>query len=220
MVIPNWLKPYLSDFEISDIEKHIAAIELKTEAEIIPVVVRSSSAYRQSSVTLMLIAAVLFVILWEALSVHFYWDSWLQGSLFLLFGLLFVFALAPRFARFEWIRRLVTVRAEELEQCWKRARLEFYENRLDQTTDSVGVLIYVSLLEHVVIVLADQKIAGTLPEKTWQKVVDQIVLGIKNKKMAEGFKKGLSECSNLLIEHFPVKSGDVNELPNQVVVKE
>ncbi len=220
MVIPSWFNSYLNQTEISEIEKQIANIELKTEAEIIPVIVRSSSAYRQSSVTLMLIAALLFVIGWEAYSPHFYWDTWMQTTGLLVAGLLFVFVLAPRLSRFPWLQRLMTVRSEELEQCWKRARLEFYENRLHHTEDSVGVLIYVSLLEHVVIVLADQKIAEKLPQNTWQKVVDQIVAGLRNQKMAEGFKNGLAECSNLLIEHFPVKSGDVNELPNHLVVKE
>jgi putative membrane protein len=69
-------------------------------------------------------------------------------------------------------------------------------------------------------VLADQKITQKLPQETWQKVVDQIVGGLKNKKMAHGLKNGLEECSRLLIENFPVKSGDKNELPNHLIIKE
>jgi putative membrane protein len=220
MVNPNWLKPYLNETEIREIEKDIAQIELKTEAEIVPVIVRSSSAYYQSQVTLMLIAAMIFILFWETFVPHLYWDYWLPATVILAAGLAFTFFVAPRLAQIQGLRRLLTIRSEEMEQCWKRARLEFFENRLHHTDDSVGVLIYVSLLEHVVIVLADKKITEKLPAETWQNVVDQIVIGIKNKQMALGYKKGLQECSNLLIENFPVKSGDVNELPNHVIIKE
>lgn len=220
MVNPNWLKAYLNESEIRDIEKNIADIEMKTEAEIVPVIVRSSSSYSQSHVTMMLMASIVFIICWEMFVPHLYWDYWIPAAVILFAGLVFTFFVAPALARIDGIRRFLTLRSEEMEQCWKRARLEFYENRLHNTSDSIGVLIYVSLLEHVVIVLADKKISEKLPAETWQNVVDQIVIGIKNKQMALGYKKGLQECSNLLIANFPVKSGDVNELPNHVVIKE
>ncbi|MBY0384337.1 hypothetical protein K2X05_04185 [bacterium] len=220
MVGPQWLSTYLNAQEVLEIEKTIAEIELKTEAEIVPVIVRSSSSYQQTRVTLTLIAALVFLIVWDWCVPHLYWDYWYSTAVLLLLGLGFIFVGMPWLARHDLVRRWMTVRSEELEQCWKRAKIEFYENRLNQTEDNVGVLIYVSLLERVVIVMADKKIADQLPSDLWQNMVDQLVLGIKSKKMAEGFKKGLAECSSLLIKHFPVKLGDVNELPNRVVVKE
>lgn len=220
MVIANWLNKYIQSSEVAEIEKEIERLEQQTEAEIIPVVVRSSSNYFQSQITLILMAALVFVVAWEILVPHLYWDYWPRAVALFCLGLFFVFIAAPRMSRYPVLKRWLTVRSEELEQCWKRARIEFYENRLHRTEDSVGVLIYISLLEHVVIVLADQKIAEKLPQEIWQKVVDQIVLGLKNKKMAQGLKNGLEECSRLLIENFPVKSGDKNELPNHLVIKE
>ena len=220
MVVLQWLAKYLSAQELLEIEKTISEIELKTEAEIVPVIVRSSSNYQQTRVTLTLIAALLFLILWDWCVPHLYWDYWYSAAALLVVGLGFIFVGMPWLAQKDLVQRWMTVRSEEMEQCWKRAKIEFYENRLNQTEQSVGLLIYISLLEHVVIVMADKKIADKLPTETWQSMVNQLVLGIKSKKMAEGFKKGLAECSSLLIEHFPVKMGDVNELPNRVVVKE
>jgi putative membrane protein len=220
MVVPNWLSQYIQTSELVEIEKQIESLEQKTEAEIIPVIVRSSSNYLQAQVTLILMAALVFIVAWEMLVPHLYWDYWPRAVGLMCIGLFFIFILAPRLSRYGVLQRLLTVRSEELEQCWKRARIEFYENRLHHTADSVGVLIYISLLEHVVIVLADQKIAKKLPPDTWQKVVDQIVTGLKNKKMAQGLKNGLEECSRLLIENFPVKLQDTNELPNHVIIKE
>jgi putative membrane protein len=220
MVVPQWISPYLNSQELLEIEKTIAEIELKTEAEIVPVIVRSSSHYQQTRVTLTLIAALLFLIIWDWCVPHLYWDYWYSTAVLLFFGLGFIFLAMPWLARHDCVRRWMTVRSEEMEQCWKRAKIEFYENCLHHTEQSVGLLIYVSMLEHVVIVMADKKISDKLPAATWQNMVDHMVFGLKNKKMAEGFKKGLAECSSLLIEHFPVKIGDVNELSNHVVVKE
>lgn len=220
MVIPKWLSPYINQKEIDEIEKQIETIEKKTQAEIVPVIVRSSSLYTQAPLTLMLLFAMLFLVLWEIFVPHLYWDSLPQAVGLLVAGVVAVFFGASLFARSPLVRRALTVRSEELEQCWKRARIEFYENRLHHTEDSMGVLIYISLLEHVVIVLADQKIAQQLPSETWQTTVDEVVLGIKNKTMAEGIQKGLNACSQLLIEKFPASINNINELSNKVVIKE
>jgi putative membrane protein len=220
MVIPKWLSAHLKDDEIKAIEKQIEEIELKTQAEIVPVIVQSSSRYAQAQVTLILLFAMLFLILWEVLVPHLYWDYMLRAAGLLLAGLFIIFWGAAFLVRDGRVRRLLTLRAEELEQCWKRARIEFYENRLHHTNDSMGVLIYISILEHVVIVLADKKIADKLPPQTWQTAVDQVVLGIKSKKMASGIQKGLDACSHLLIENFPASVNNTNELSNKVVIKE
>ncbi len=220
MVIPHWLSSYLKESDLQSLERDIAQIELGTEAEIVPVVVRSSSQYAQSQVTGALLATLVFVVLGECLIPYFYWDYLTLAVAFVVGALSFILWGVPRLTRIFWIRRLLTLRQEELEQCWKRARLEFYENRLQQTQDKVGVLIFVSLLEHVVIVLADQKISEKLPQETWQNVVEKIVAGLKKKEMAEGLRHGLRECSHLLIQNFPVKSDDKNELPNTLVIKE
>lgn len=220
MVIPNWLSSYLKEADVQSLEQEIAKIELQTEAEIVPVVVHASSQYTQSQVTGSLLAALFFVVLGECLVPYFYWDYLPMAVAYVVGALLFTLWGVPYLTKSLGVRRLLTFRQEELEQCWKRARLEFYENRLQHTQDRVGVLIFVSLLEHVVIVLADQKISEKLPQETWQKVVEKIVEGLKKKDMGEGLRQGLKECSHLLIQNFPVKSNDKDELSNTLVIKE
>lgn len=220
MVIPKWLSKYLSEADLIHLEKRVSDIEQKTEAEIVPVIVRASSGYPQTQITLILVGLLVFTVVWEAYGINTHWDAFWPSLISAVVSMLVILFGAPILARIPVIQRLFTVRAEELEQCWKRANIEFYENRLHQTGEAVGVLIFVSMLEHSVIVLADKKITETLPKDTWKNVVDEIVAGLKSKKMGEGMEKGLAACSDLLIKHFPVKSGDVNELPNKVVIKE
>lgn len=222
MVIKTmWIEQYLKKNEIENLEQQIAQIERSTEAEIVPVIVKSSSNYPQTRVTAMLLATVFMLLLWDLFGgYHFYWDHRWMAIGWVVFGLIFIFGLAPLGARVPLVQRWLTAREEEVEQCWKRARVEFYANRIYMTREQVGVLIFISLLERQVIVVPDQRIAETLPLETWQKMVDQMIAGIRQGQMAEGLRKGLEECSDLLKRHFPIKSGDKNELPNKIVVKE
>lgn len=220
MVIPQWLSSSFKESDLARIESAVKSAERGTEAEIVPVIVRSSSTYPQTRVTLTLTGLLVFVILWEAFGGIAHWDAQWPSILMGLAGLIGAIFVFPRLAVFPVVQRLFTVRAEELDQCLKRAELEFYENRVNQTKDGVGVLIFVSLLEHSVIVLADKKISAVLPDTTWQKVVDEVVLGLKSKDVGSGFEKGIEACSSLLKQHFPVKSDDRDELPNKVVIKE
>jgi putative membrane protein len=220
MVIPKWLSSYLNEKDLDRLEQQVKKIELGTEAEIVPVIVRSSSHYPQTAITLILVGVLIFTMVWEAVGINMHWDAFWPALTGAVASLALIFVVLPRLALIPVIQRLFTVRGEEQEQCWKRARIEFYENRVNQTGDGVGVLIFVSMLEKSVIVLADKKISDALPKETWQNVVDEILGGIKNGKMAAGLEKGLSACSDLLIKHFPVKLDDRDELPNKVIIKE
>lgn len=220
MVIPQWLKSYMSEADLRAIESEIRSIEKKTCAEIVPVIVRSSSNYNQASVTITMFGLFSFAFLWEVFATNLYWDSLIKAASLFVFGLGIVFFLLPRLANLLWMKRLLTVRSEELEQCWKRAKIEFYENCVNETQDKVGVLIFISILEKSVIILADKTIAQKLPQDVWQKAVDAMLEGFRQKNMGLAFKNGLAQCSNLLAENFPVKLDDVDELANNVVIKE
>ena len=102
----------------------------------------------------------------------------------------------------------------------QRAELEFYESNIQQTSGSTGILIFVSLMERKVIVLADKAINDQLPKETWQNAVDLIVTGLKAKNMALGLKNAIEFIGNTLEGPLPIKTNDTNELSNHLVIKE
>lgn len=220
MVIPQWLSCYLKSTDLDLIEDAIVQAEKKTSAEIIPVIVKSSSPYYQTRVTLVLIGFILFLITYELFELQPHWDSFNTTLIFVVSSLFLIFGILPRFARIGLVQRWMTIYEDEKEQVAKRAQIEFYQNSLTHTQDKVGVLIFISLLEHQVVVLTDKAIAERFPPETWQNAVGQILAGIKRKQMAAGLKEAIATLSGLLAGPFPIKSDDKNELPDKIIIKE
>ncbi len=100
----------------------------------------------------------------------------------------------------------------------RRAEEAFYEHRLHETQGKTGVLIFLSLLEHRVHLLADTGIHKKVPAQTWETLVQQITAGMKEGHPFEALHHAVEACGNLLAEHFPKEPGDIDELPNQLKI--
>jgi len=96
------------------------------------------------------------------------------------------------------------------------ARLAFLEHGLVETRDRTGILIYISLLEHRVEVLADRGIDRVVEPGTWDGVVDTILQGIAESRAEEGLVEAIRMCGDLLSAAFPPRPDDTNELPNRL----
>ncbi|MTI21549.1 hypothetical protein E1176_11015 [Fulvivirga sp. RKSG066] len=93
----------------------------------------------------------------------------------------------------------------------------FLEEEIFKTRDRTGVLIYISELEHEVVVLADSGINAKVAQHEWEAVANLIIAGVKNKKVEEGLIKAIHKCKDLLLENgFHAKDNDSNELSDNV----
>lgn len=220
MVIPKWLNAYINEKDIVALESRIADIESRCDVEIVPVIVRASSVYPQTKITASLVALIFFIELSSILNIQWGWDNGWMALIFGLSVLLTLFIFVPWLSSIPRIQRLLAHRDVEMEQCWKRADIEFYSGRVTQTKRDNGLLIFISVLEHCVIVKGDRSIVDKLGTEVWGAAVNAIVSSTKQKKMAQGIEKALHEMESLLSMHFPVTSGKENEIPNTFIIKE
>lgn len=95
------------------------------------------------------------------------------------------------------------------------ARLAFVEHGLTETRDRTGVLIYLSLLERRVVVLADRGIDPLVEPGTWDHVVDLVLGGIREGNAEQGLVAAIEACGELLSARFPRREDDRDELPNR-----
>jgi putative membrane protein len=93
---------------------------------------------------------------------------------------------------------------------------EFYSSGLYRTRESNGVLIYLSLLEHRVVILGDRAIDEKMGNR-WDEVRDTIIRGIRDGKAREGVCTAVAICGRALAEHFPRRPDDQNELSDRVI---
>lgn len=208
---------FLTDPEKQMVREAVARAEKQTAGEIVVMVVPASYHYPTADIlgaaALALPPALALTppagaLLW--LGPHNMW-------VFLgIFGLLFTGAyFAVR--HLPWLKRLFIARRQVEEEVQEAALTHFYQHGLHRTRDETGVLIFVSVLERRVTVLADRGINARLPEDTWQKVVADIVAGIRAGRQAEAICRAVEQVGALLAEHFPVKADDTDELKNLII---
>ncbi len=214
---PGWARHVLGDDGAERIETAIAEAESHTSGEIVPILVRRSSTVGHVSLvgfTLLLLG--MFLIDLPAILADLggpYW-IWL-GACWLLAG-----GLALGLQRLDIVQRLLTPRLDQMQQVNLRAQIEFYELGISQTRDRTGILLFVSLMEHRAVVLADHSIAEKLDAEVWQELVDLMIRGVKRGDLAAGMTEAVQRCGELLSAHFPIAENDINELRDHLIVKE
>jgi putative membrane protein len=103
----------------------------------------------------------------------------------------------------------------------ERARRCFAESGLTRTRGRTGVLVFVTLLERRVVVLADEGIHRVLdPDESWQQVVELAVDGLRRGQPIEGIEAAVRRCGAILARHLPAIAPDLDELPNPPIILE
>lgn len=82
------------------------------------------------------------------------------------------------------------------------------------TEYNTGVLIYVLLADRRVEIVADRGIHARADAETWSVICRGMETRFANGNFGAGAVEGIEAVTQLVIRHFPVTSGDRNELPD------
>jgi uncharacterized membrane protein len=97
------------------------------------------------------------------------------------------------------------------------ATQEFHELGLTNTRDRNAVLIYCSLDDRAIELLADDGVAAVIPQETWEEVVNIVRLGFRSNVPAAAIAMAVTRVGELLRALFPYREDDRNELSDNVV---
>jgi putative membrane protein len=219
----KWITKYLSEEEVADISKAVQQAELGTGGDIVPMIVHRSSAVRHVPLVLGLSFALIFLGV-EMLGLNGWYFSdflpFLMGHWSYQVGFLVVLmVIAWGLSHLHPVQRLLTSDADEKEQVWRRAQLEFFLHRLHHTHKKTAVLIFVSVMERRAVILADEGIAKHLPPQTWEEVLKSLTGFMHSGEWAKGFQDAIRRSGELLKQHLP-ESGNANEISNNLIIKE
>ena len=120
---------------------------------------------------------------------------------------------------FQWLPlkiRLVPRRVRN-ERARRLAHEQFYIHRLQMTGAHTGVLLFVSVAERYVEIIADHGIGERVAQDAWESIVAELVVQLKAGRTAEGLVAAIEACGALLAQHFPRSADDDNELPDHLV---
>ena len=79
------------------------------------------------------------------------------------------------------------------------------------------ILIYASLADRRVELVAHDNIHKAVGEGPWKESVDAVVEGMKAGKAADGFVTAIGICGTALAQHFPPNGVPKNRLPNSLL---
>ena len=87
---------------------------------------------------------------------------------------------------------------------------------MHRTAERHGVLIYVSVEDHQLAVLGDRGIHERVGQLYWDRLVQEVVAHLRERRHRDGFVHAVAEVGAVLRRHFPRRPDDVNELPDRV----
>lgn len=97
------------------------------------------------------------------------------------------------------------------------ARECFYNCGVYQTRGHTGILLFVSVAEHHVEIIADAGIYDRVSHNVWTQIVDHFVADVRAGQVRDGFEHAIARCGELLHEEFPKPPGNLNELPDHLI---
>lgn len=206
----NAEKFFTSD-EQDRIQRAVISAEQKTAGEIVPMLVTSSDRYAEVEMTGLAFGLALGTF--AAFIIHDPWALIHSQLLWPLAGAVFGFI----FCRLPPIKRRLISKDRIAEALHLRSLAAFTGQGLHHTRAETGILIFVSLLEHRVVVLADRGIHTKVQPGTWDEVVRIVTAGLKSGKPCDAFCKAIERCGAILAQHFPRSPDDKDELSNRLV---
>jgi putative membrane protein len=182
-------------------------IENQTDAELVIVVRGRSGTYRHADYLCGAIIALvgLVFVLFSPFEFHTYW---VPIDVALLFA-----AGAFVCSRTNTLRRALTAKSFRAKAARTGAAAMFYEAGIANTSAENGLLIYLSLLERRLEVIADRGILKAVPALKWNNAVFELKR-IGRKPDPENLVNAMRNLGELLAEHLPATGENPNELPD------
>jgi putative membrane protein len=194
------------------VESAIRAAEAKTVVEIVPVVADRSARYHRAEDALGLSCAFLGFVLVGLFSDDFAVHV-AEGVAIMIVG---VAAGTALLARLDPLVRSLAGKADMVSRSEEQALRHFRTFGVGETAGRTGVLLYVSLFEHVAVVLEDSPVAAALPPGSAEEVRDLVLARMREGRPVDALVEAVQRLGELLAPVFPRQPDDVNELPDSL----
>lgn len=209
-------KQKFSEHDLQRIKSAVKDAEDKISGEIVPVIVEKSGFYTIASYkAAMMFAAAAFAIVivldryvFDATNTLFY-DPVFIFIVVLLAGVIGSFIPAA----FTPLHRKLVAQRHFDHATRQRAENAFLEEEIFNTRHRTGIMIFISLFEREVIVIADKGISKVVEQKVWDKLVADLLNAIRGGKIVDGLEGAIKRCGEVLLEKgFHKTADDINEL--------
>lgn len=102
-------------------------------------------------------------------------------------------------------------------EAFERATSYFAKLGMDKTSLHNGVLIYLAYEDHKFAIIGDRGIDSAVPADFWETTQVAMKAHFASGNLVSGLVAGIQLAGEKLSLHFPHRSGDINELPNDII---
>lgn len=198
---------HLTADDLAALTRAVEAVEKRTSGEIVVALRPCSGTYRDVDYLVGAVLALvgLLLAIHVPFPVHEYW---------LPVELVGVFALGAWISAVTPLRRWLTTSARRNQQVADAAAAVFLNEGVMLTEGRTGVLIYWSLLERRVRILADLGVHTAVPPAAWNELLFEAQRAGRSGHPVPPLLTLLDHLGSVLSKHLPASASDRDELPN------
>ena len=198
----------LTEKQKYSLEEHIRKIESRTDAEIVMVLAKRSDNYGYAPTLFAACTSMLIPL------ASLFWPFWLSLSEVVFIQFVAFFGLAI-LLRIPTLIRLVVPRRTKFFRASNMAMSQFLTQQVHTTKNNLGLLIFVSELEHYIEIITDHGLKN-IENTAWEIAIQNAVPLLQKGKIEESFKSIIDLVGSELVEHFP-KTANKAQLPNRLI---
>ncbi len=211
ILMKNLAQKFLTQEEQDALVQCVKDVEKRTSGEIVPVIASTSYDYRRAG----LIGGLVFGVVAAVCTATLFEQTEMWAFLVQFLGFFLVFSRLLN--AFPAMKKPFISKREMQEEVNEAAFTAFYQYGLHHTRDLTGIIIYVSVFERSVQVLADKGINDKVDPTVWKEVIETVTNGIRAGRSGEALCQGVTRCGELVTKNFPIKADDTDELPNLII---
>ncbi len=200
----------ITDSDKEKIKAIIETAEAKTSGEFVPVILKSSDQYAAAHYRLALILSGFM-----ATATYYFLD--MTDPIILIWASLAGLLLGYLLCFIPTVKKVFITQDEIAEETYQRALQAYFELGITNTKRRTGVMIFLSLMERRVFILADAGINQVVGENYWDQQVSTLVNSIKQNDFITGMETVIGQIGEKLKENFPITDDDTNELTDQLI---
>jgi putative membrane protein len=202
--------------------------EAGTSGEIVTIVADRSDAYHDVGLHYAILAMLLVPVLfagfpaWPDKLLALVTSGWGERTMPELYILLFflmtlVFLIVRYTLAIMPLRLALTPKATRRRRVRRRAIELFKVGTEARTTGRTGILIYLSMGEHMAEIVADAAIHASVAESEWGDAMVALIADVREGRVADGMVAAVGKVGTILSAHLPRPDDDINELPDRVI---
>jgi len=201
---------FINDADRQRIKQAIESSEVQFEGELVTIIAAASDTYRY------------IPTMWAGLlTLLSPWLTLLIAPGLELFAVLSVqsavFLVALLLCHWQPVKMALVPRQVQHQRASRLAHEQFFRQGLHLTPNHNAVLLFVSVAEHYVEIIADKGINECVNNECWPEIVDGFTRKVRAGRIADGFLYAISECTVCMSRYYPPGDEIVNILPDHLI---